>query len=353
MPTATITRPLRPSRALVDTAEEREHYWQELLALFEVRGRRASSATFFPGANPVSLGRADLGALRAHRHVLALKSDGVRFALLLTVRPGTADEPVALMVDRARNMYEVEVAAAADFFLKRTVLEGELVWRQPEERSLLFLVFDAVVVKGESLLAQPFERRLEAARRCTQASEDAVARAADEAALHADLDDESLVLVQYAPPTIAMRPKVFVGREHAARVWAERAAAEHRVDGLVLLRADAPYRHGTATGAAFKWKPVHSIDLAGPPDALRAADGPLPASVGGLRVEVDRASRIATAAEGEVCEYHVEADEERGAVRLFAMRRRSDKATANGLRVIAATVRDARERLQVDELAAA
>ena len=34
-----------------------------------------------------------------------------------------------------------------------------------------------------------------------------------------------------------MRPKRFVAREHAARIWAERGDAEHRVDGLILQGA--------------------------------------------------------------------------------------------------------------------
>jgi len=40
-------------------------------------------------------------------------------------------------------------------------------------------------------------------------------------------------MVHYDPP-VSMRPKRFVSRAFAAKLWANRADADHRVDGLVL-----------------------------------------------------------------------------------------------------------------------
>ena len=85
----------------------------------------------------------------------------------------------------------------------------------------------------------------------------------------------------------------------------------------------------------------------GPPDALQAADGPLGTHVEGRRVVVEP-SRIA---EHGLVEYHVTVDAD--TVRLFAMRTRPDKTTANGLHVVAATVRDVVEAITPDELAGA
>ena len=160
-------------------------------------------------------------------------------------------------------------------------------------------------------------------------------------------ETDGIALVHFHPHLI-MRPKRFVELRHAERVWAERADAEHRVDGLVIHRADAPYVHGTATGVAYKWKPEHSIDLAGPPDALHAADGPLGDRIGARRVEV-APSRVQCTRAEDVAEYHVEVVDDT-LVRLFAMRTRTDKCAPNGLRVITATVNDAVENLQPADL---
>jgi hypothetical protein len=359
-PHLALGRALVPSHSAVDDPTERAHYWAALLEAWGsssgARGKRGGGGGgggTFPGANPISLSRAALPQLRAAPHVVALKSDGVRYALLLTLRPcgsgaRAAPSPVALMVDRAGHMYEVEVVAPEDHFVKGTLLEGELVWRQPEGRGalMLFLVFDAVRVKGVSLLHAPFVERLEAARRCTCHSEE-LARLPDDEVESRVAEADAVAIVHFDPP-LAMRPKRFVDRAHAAQLWSERGESECRVDGLVLQRSDAAYVRGTAGGAAYKWKPTHSVDLAGPADALRGAEGPLGATVEGRTVRV-LPSRVATDGKDGVAEYDVDVSAP-GEVRLFAMRTRPDKCAPNGLRVVAATVRDAEEAIRVDEL---
>ena len=337
-----VSRALVPSRAVVDTAPEREHFWAALLRAWGVSGPRAKSASFHPGANPCSLARADLAKLKAGTNVVALKSDGVRYVLFLTRRPGT-QAPVALMIDRARAMYEVEVVAQEEYFAEGTVLEGELVWRHPDEAAMLYLVFDAVLVRGERVTHLPFAERLAKAVQCVRWSEELAALPPDD--LEARVaETDSLALVQFDPP-IAMRAKHFVAQEHAARVWRDRAEAAHRVDGLILHCAGAPYKCGTATGAVYKWKECHTVDLRGPPP-LQAADGPVGEALLGRRVEV-LPSRVAVP-DGEIAEYHVDVDA--ATVRLLAMRTRPDKRAPNGRRVVEATVRDALEALTPDDL---
>lgn len=334
-----VSRALVPSHAVVSDAAERAHYWARLLELWGVRGKRATSATFFPGANPVSVSARSVDALAARDYHLCLKSDGVRYALLLTTRPDGS--PVALMVDRSRHMYEVEVVAPEEHFRDGTVLEGELVWRQPDEDALLYYVFDAVVVSGERLTHLPFRDRLARATALVHLSEDI--RAADDTETRA-LEAEAVVLTHY-DPYVAMRPKRFVARVHAARLWSERADAEHRVDGLILQCMDAAYG---GDGAVLKWKDHATVDLAGP--ALRAADGPLPPRLCGRAVEV-LPSRIVARAASDVVEYHVSTDA--ATVFLMAVRMRVDKTTPNGLRVVEATVGDVVDAVAPAALAAA
>ena len=341
-----VGQPLIPSHSVVDSAEEREHYWQKMLDAWGIHGprRRQSFAARFPGANPCSVGRKDLAALHSARHVLALKSDGVRHALFLTLRPdGT---PVALLIDRAHHMFEVEVLAPEPYFRAGTLLEGELVWRMPDERSMLLLIFDAVRIKGESLLGRPFEERLAAAEQCTRWSEELATLSETDIETRV-AETDSVALVHFDPP-LTMRPKRFVDRKHAARVWAERGDADHRVDGLILHKCNAAYVYGTATGAVLKWKPDSTVDLAGPPAALRCGDGPLGPRIGSRTVVVRDDSRVVTETDEDVLEYHVAVAGD--VVSLFAMRKRPDKCTANSMRVIAATVQDVVDAVRVEEL---
>jgi hypothetical protein len=253
------------------------------------------------------------------------------------------------MIDRAKNMYEVEVVAPEAYFARGTVLEGELVWREPRRQQMLYLVFDAVCVRGESLLALPFEERLRRAEACTRWSEEIAADADDDVEARV-AETDSVALVHYEP-SMLMRPKHFVSRDHAARLWNERRDCEHRVDGIVLMDLDSAYVRGTAEdGVAYKWKHGSSVDLELAADGLRAADGPLPTRVHGRTVRADsnRVSETAAAQGVRIVEYHLTVTD--AEVALLPTRTRPDKAHANGIRVIEATVRDVLDAVQVEEL---
>ena len=352
MPQLVVGRPLTPSYSTVDTAEERDHYWRQMLADWGVAAPRGrGTPRGFPGCNPLSLSRAALQTIRSHPYVITLKSDGVRFALYLTTRPDSteaAPRPIALLVDRARNMYEVEVLAPASYFVRRTLLEGELVWQQPDEQQMLLLVFDCLRCRGEPLFQRPFEERHTVAKRCVGpwTAEDAVGDASEVEQRVAESD--TIALAHYRP-RVVLGVKHFVARTHAAELWRDRAITSHRVDGVILQRADASYTHGTANDASvLKWKEHSTLDLAGRPGALRAADGPV-SEVGGRVCVVSEDSRVVADGDDDVVEYLVTVEEER--VVLFALRRRPDKTAPNGLRVVAATVQDVVDAVAADELA--
>ena len=137
--------------------------------------------------------------------MIALKSDGVRYALFLTQRlertrqnerpntshsspckspppltPSSFSPPstpqfvpnprlgVALFVDRSWNMWEVEVVAPEELFVGGTILEGELVWQQPASARLVFLAFDAASVAGRDLRHLAFGRCKEYVKKSIQ-----------------------------------------------------------------------------------------------------------------------------------------------------------------------------------------
>ena len=101
----------------------------------------------FPAANPVSIARQNLGHIRENDCMVALKTDGVRHLLLMTVCPRT-HEPVSLMIDRTRKMYEVEIWASEEYFHLGTLIDGELVWSVEERETIDFVAFGVMRVKG-------------------------------------------------------------------------------------------------------------------------------------------------------------------------------------------------------------
>lgn len=335
MPRSVVSRSLVPSFSRLDDVDEIDKYWRRLMALWGVR------QTHHPGCNPASICRSDLPNLASRRYSAALKSDGVRYALMLTTRIGTPAEPVALMIDRSKAMYEVEAWADDSHFIRGTVLEGELVWRQPHEDRMVFQVFDVVRVTGELVTHEPYESRL---RRVTH-----LVQERDEPDIESALHEKLGVALMHHDPPVDMRAKRFVDVSHATKLWAERRECDHRVDGLILMDIDAPYHNGTTDdGTAYKWKEHVTIDLRlDESGKLHAADGPLPERLHDRKVRVE-SSRIVESDEKRVMEYHVAITSHE--VVLFPVRARPDKTYANGLRVIHATVLNALEHMDVSEL---
>lgn len=342
---AISNRALIPSYSVVDTAEEKEFFWNRLMECWRVRNHRSKPATFSPVSNPCSIGRSDVKMLKSHPYSVTLKSDGVRYILFLTIRPGPDKKAaVALMIDRARNMYEVEVVATEDHFLKGTVLEGELVWHQPDERGMDFYIFDAIMVRGESFTNQPFSKRLHVATQCVKWSAELNAQGSDLEKHVAET--ESVAMVHFEPP-VSMMPKCFVDLQHVERLWNDRHESKHRVDGLILQRDDAPYIVGTAkNGTIFKWKEHHSVDLSSREGELYVLEGKLDPVLHGRRVKIAE-SRIC-ADDDQVLEYHVAVTGEE--IIFMAMRCRPDKLTPNSAKVVLATVQNVIEDIRPEQL---
>ena len=330
---------LEPSYSKISGGKEREFYWKLLLKHY---GKR-SNTSIFPSNNPCSISKNDFKHFKGEDYKIALKSDGIRYTLLLTLRPDSiTPSPVAVMVDRAKNMFEVEVLAPEEHFLNTTMLEGELVWQQPEERCLLFMVFDCLVDRGKNHLRTPFHKRLEIATKLTRWSEELMNEIDME---QRTMETECLVMCHYNPKII-MRPKQFVERKHAERLWNERGDFEHRVDGIILNANDSPYICGKAHESVFKWKENSSIDLKGTLEDLHHLSGPLPKTICDKNVVV-KSSRIECKPDS-VTEFHVEVTNTD--VVLFPTRSRGDKDSPNSMVVIEATVVNVIEGITPQEL---
>lgn len=334
-----LTRPLVPSKSVIDCPTEKADILAELAAAWGCRNR-----TGVPGSNPVSISRRQLAAMSG-AYAVGLKSDGVRYILFLSLR--SSGSPRAVMIDRASNIYEVEVLAPAECFIHGTILEGELVWRTSDPAAMLYCVFDVVRLQGQSLLGRRFGDRIAVVDRLTRLSEE-VSKIDAVAELEARVAETGCLLFTGISPSIVVRPKHFVSIEHAETLWQARNEAQYAVDGLIIHNVEASYRQGAAFQSIYKWKPVHTVDLLGAPDALAHADGALGDTIRGRRVVVVPSRVVVDAS--TVAEYHVDcsaADE----VRLFAVRTRTDKQQPNTLRVVEATLSDAVEGIQPSDLA--
>lgn len=341
-PHIAVNKPLLPSKSVLDSEDERSKYYTRFTKAWTGSNRRMAQL----GSNPVSLSKPMMASLKNHEHVVGLKSDGVRYALYMCLR--IDGSPIALMIDRAKNMYEVEVLATEDYFLHESIFEGELVWKKPDEVSNVFLVFDVVRLKGELMTNRPFTERLDMVERCTRLSED-ISQIADSEEIETRVaETDVFVLMSFTPP-IAVKPKRFVSVDHVTAVWESRAESQHRVDGLVIHRCDAPYRNGSAFESIYKWKPDHSIDLIGCCGRLRHAEGCFDDTTFENMKIVVMPSRVLSSDE-EVTEYHIDVSEP-NKLRLFAMRTRPDKRFPNSLVVIRATVQDCIDNVQPEDIA--
>lgn len=344
-PFLTINRSLVPSKSVIDEDDEKSYYYESLVKTWTGSNRKTATV----GSNPVSLSKAMLSSISKNEHVVGLKSDGVKYTLFICTRKDNS--PIALMIDRSKHMYEVELIAQKDHFVKKTILEGELVWRQPDESTLVFIAFDVICLKGELMTNRPFSQRIQIIEKHTRHSED-ISNIVEMKEMQSRVSEtDSIVFIKYSP-CIVMIPKRFVCVTHANTVWERRADIQHRVDGLVIHKSDAPYRNGPAYKTIYKWKPKHSIDLCGDEHTgFRHVQGLVDNNTFDNRKVVFLPSKVKPTSPEQVIEYHLDTTTCPQEVRLFAMRTRPDKIYPNTLTVIRATFQDSLDDITPDKIA--
>ena len=340
-----LVRPLRPCKATISDPAERAALLGKLADAWGVRSRGHTGS--MPCSHPVSVSRSSLHKLPPDDCAVALKSDGVRYALFLCQHNGG---PLAVMVDRANAIYEIDVIAPEEVFEGGTILEGELVWKMPEQASMLFLVFDAPRIAGTLLTHLPFKERLQRVEELTRHSEDA-ALMNETADIEALVAEVGTVVVMTVDTLVVLRPKHFVEGRYAAAVWERRAESHHRVDGLIVQRLSTPYVLGSAFDSTFKWKATHTVDLRKAGESLSTREGHVLCdwkTFSGCRIVV-LPSDVAVD-DGTVAEFSVEKVGP-DTVQLQALRRRPDKDCPNSLGVVRATLTDSLDAVTPQQLA--
>ena len=179
-----------------------------------------SDGTRFPGPQPVSIERRHFPLLKRQPYFVCEKTDGVRH-LLASTEEGT------FLVNRAFKVEAVKIRVP-----KETLLDGELV--RTKAGKVLFVVHDAVRVKGVDLKKLPLNVRLETARKAIKA----------------------IIKTAQAPFEIRVKDMRLLGSEKLQPL----DSFEYETDGLVLTPINEPIRMGTHE-TMFKWKPHSRITI--------------------------------------------------------------------------------------------
>lgn len=258
-----------------------------------------SDGVRFPGPQPVSIERRHFPLLKRQPYVVCEKTDGVRHLLI-----GAPDGTVAIM-NRALNFEIIKIRIPKD-----TLLDGELV--RAKNGRMLFIVYDAVRIKGESVGELPLDQRLEKAR--------AVVRA--------------IIKTAGAPFEVRVKTMWPLGAEFPAL-----DSFEYETDGIVLTPVNEPVRIGTHE-TMFKWKPHERItvdfELKNGTD-LFVQDRGVPYK----EAELHHRSNLPDGAIVE-CGY--------GDIGWFVEKIRTDKKHANNRRTYFRTCVNLRENIQLQEL---
>lgn len=180
---------------------------------------KSSDASRFPGPQPVSIERRHFPLLKKQPYVVCEKTDGTRNFLL-------SFEDGVFLVNRAFQTVPVKVRIPKD-----TLLDGELV--TAKNGKVLFMVYDAVLVKGENLCAKPLNARLDAARAVVKA----------------------IIKTASAPLEVRVKTMIDLGSPIP-----DLNSFDYETDGLVFTPVKEPIRMGTHE-TMFKWKPRERITV--------------------------------------------------------------------------------------------
>lgn len=256
----------------------------------------------FPGPQPVSIERRHFPLLNRQPYFVCEKTDGER-RLLASTSEGV------FLINRAFDIQKINVRVAKD-----TLLDGELV--TTKEGARLFMVYDAVRVKGEDVSQNPLTERLDAARKVIKA------------------------IIKTANATLEIRVKNMVDLKDF-RSLPDLNSYEYDTDGLVFTPINEPIRMGTHE-TMFKWKPRERItidfELKNGSD-LFVQDRGVPYRESQLHLKNQRPDLPA----GTIVECGF------GDLGWFVEKVRTDKTHANNRRTYFRTIVNLRENIQLSE----
>lgn len=261
----------------------------------------STDASRFPGPQPVSIERRHFPLLKKQPYLICEKTDGVR-QFLISIDSGV------YIVNRAFKSEQMKIRIPKD-----TLLDGELV--KTKTGKTLFVVHDAVRVKGECLLKLPLNQRLDKARAIVKA----------------------IIKTAAAPFEVRVKTMWPLGTPIP-----DLNSFEYETDGIVLTPINEPIRMGTHE-TMFKWKPINRITI----DfqikngcELWVQDRGEPYK----EAELHSPNRRPDLADGTIVECGY------GELGWFVEKIRTDKTHANNRRTYFRTCVNLRENIQLEEI---
>ena len=185
----------------------------------------SQDSEWFPGPQPISIERRHFSMLKRQPYVVCEKTDGIRYMLVSWT---FEDRRACVLVDRAFQTRPVAMAVPRD-----TVLDGELV--HGRDGKWLYMIYDAVMIKGQNVSQQPLTERLAAAAKLVKS------------------------VLRSTKDVFEMRVKEMVPLEsiHELKPLDK---FPYETDGIVLTPVNEPVRVGTHE-TLFKWKPHDRITI--------------------------------------------------------------------------------------------
>ncbi|KAF8212065.1 mRNA capping enzyme, alpha subunit [Mycena galopus ATCC 62051] len=110
----------------------------------------------FPGSQPVSFTKADLGKLETQDFWVCEKSDGIRVLLLVQTDTQTKNQE-AYLIDRKNDYYQLSNFYFPHHRNPSCRCKYYRRWRTCE--TMRFLAFDCLVIDGENVMARPLDKR--------------------------------------------------------------------------------------------------------------------------------------------------------------------------------------------------
>lgn len=352
------SRFLQPSESTL-TGEDKKCVERTLCDIFNLQ----TKSLRFPGGQPCSIRRHEIPNLKEDYYV-SLKSDGVRFMLLLTKIRG---KEIAVMVDRLMNVYEIEIWGNPPFF-NGSLFDGELVWDYGNTPpTLTYLIFDVICAKGKSFVDATYENRILEANRCVISN---IPHFLNEEDLDAYIEDEDKIYSCNNLHNLKLCIKKVLPVEQLATVWEARHAVNHMNDGVVFTKNGKV----TAKYDVYKWKPENTIDilfsLLVPPTSgsvdmfIRNGKNLVPCThieIESKRYEVKISENrmIQYIAQSEctktlgkvefVAECICNVDQSSGIITIFPVKCRGDKTSPNNITTIIETIHNIIENVQISE----
>lgn len=262
---------------------------------------KTSWGPHFPGPQPISIERRHFGLFDTQPYLICEKTDGVRYIL--------ASIPDGLFImNRAMHVTRVPSLRVP----KDTLLDGELV--ELKTKKWVYIVYDAVRIKGEDLREQPLTTRLEKARALVK------------------------TIVKTAGAPFEIRVKIMYPLERAKDL-PHLDAFEYETDGIVLTPVNEPIRLGTHE-TMFKWKPRERITI----DFQLKLGKYLYVQDKGIPYKESELHVPSPLPDGTIVECGY------GPTGWFIEKARTDKTHANNRRTYYRTIVNLRENIQLDEI---